>query len=191
MVLLNNVFGGSSDTILREVREVIKQAAQIGEKDFPANAINKRLESMGRLVTFNDNTIESFLSITYSERESFLALSLLYDEKNWGTMKFHKDHIFPKSKFTSTKMRQAGIPQDRYEDYLESRDLMANLQLLVGAENEEKSDTDFEEWLFTRDNGYRKRHFIPDDDSLFEFSRFPDFIAAREELIQQRLRQIL
>ena len=145
---------------------------------------------MGRSSSFDDGAIQGFLDITYGRRESFLALSLLYDEKNWGVTTFHKDHIFPRSKFTVTELKRAGIPEYSWEAYWASRDLVGNLQLLTENENEEKSNKDFDEWLGTRDNGYRERHLIPDDQSLYHIGRFPDFVAAREDLIVKRLERV-
>ena len=189
MGLLNNVFGGSSDTLLTEIRKVISDGATRGEPDFPVEAINKRLAAMNRSAGFNDDAIRSFLDISYGTRDAFFALSLLYDEKNWGVIPHHKDHIFPQSMFSPTKMRQAGIPEHQWEEYWELRDLVGNLQLLIGPENEEKSNKSFDAWVTTRDRNYRKIHLIPDDDRLFDFGRFPDFVAERERLIEERLKQ--
>ncbi len=51
--------------------------------------INKTVERMGRSPYMNDGTIDELLSIRYGGRESFLTLSLLYDDNSWGTMTFH------------------------------------------------------------------------------------------------------
>ena len=68
---------------------------------------------------------------------------------------------------------------------------IANLQLLLATENVGKSDDTIDQWLTTRDAGFRKRHLLPDDDDLLTFARFPDFIAARQELIRERLGTLL
>ena len=83
-----------------------------------------------------------------------------------------------------------GIPEDRWDEYIELHDYIGNLQLLVAAENEEKADSDPESWLRSRDTDFRKRHFIPDDDNLLNFDSFPEFFYARENLIDRRLTQI-
>ena len=67
---------------------------------------------------------------------------------------------------------------------------MGNLELLLPAENQEKADTIFEEWLPTREPNFRARHLIPQDHTLWRFDQFEGFVEVREELIRQRLRTI-
>ena len=95
LVLLNNVFGGSSDTMLQTIRDVLQKQGSQG-KDFPVKAINVAIAKKGRSATFDQYSLESILALSYHDSESFLALSLLYDENGWGTMMYQKDHIFPK-----------------------------------------------------------------------------------------------
>lgn len=187
MVLLNNVFGGSSDTLLTETRQVITDAFDEGHKDFPVEAIGKQLRSHGRSAGFDEAAINNFLEIGYGRRESFLALSMLYDDRNWGTVTYHRDHIFPKSQFSAAALKRACIPESDWAKYTGCRDMIGNLQLLTAAENQEKSGKDFAQWLAGRDSGYRKRHLIPGDKDLYDFSRFLDFLDSRETLIRERL----
>ena len=62
--------------------------------------------------------------------------------------------------------------------------------MLLADENTAKQDKPFEEWIATRDNGFKKRHLIPDDPNLWKLDRFEDFIKAREELIATRLKKL-
>jgi hypothetical protein len=54
--------------------------------------------------------------------------------------KFHKDHIFPKSRFTRKKLTSAGIPADSIDAYLDSVNLLPNPQLLASTADIEKQD---------------------------------------------------
>ena len=67
---------------------------------------------------------------------------------------------------------------------------IGNLQLLLAHENTAKLDKPFEEWIATRDDGFKKRHLIPDVPELWKLERFNDFIAAREKLIAARLKKL-
>jgi hypothetical protein len=187
--LLNNVFGGQSDNVLRDTRKVLVERA--GEPDFPLEALNAEIARSGRTACFDEAAVESFLSVRYGRQAAFLALSLLYDDNSWGATAYHQDHIFPRSLFTPKRLENSGLPPEKQARYQELVDRVGNLELLMGQENQEKSDRDFAGWLATRDEGFRRRHLIPADDSLLTFERFEEFVAAREELIRQRLRGLL
>lgn len=188
MALLNNVFGGSSDSILANIRGVLHKHKDTD--DFPINEVNKEIARSGRTSFFNEQAIENFLSITYSERLAFLALSILYDDNNWGTLPFHQDHIFPQSMFTWKFMNEAGFSREEWGRYNRLKDYIANLELLLFNENQEKSNLPFDRWIETRDVSFKKRHLIPDNPELWRFENFEQFIDERERLIVQRLDQL-
>ena len=187
--LLNGVFGGSSDTLLTVVREVLQRHAH--EDDFPMDDLNKAVARSGRKSTFDDNAIDDFLSIQYGGKLAFLALSLLYDDNNWGTTPYHQDHIFPKSMFTWSYMKEHGFSREQFNTYGRLRDFVSNLELLVFHENQEKLDMPFDKWIGTRDASFKKRHLIPDEPELWKFENFERFVDARELLIAERLFRIL
>ncbi len=190
VALLNGVFGGSSDNILRDCR-IVLQKLKGAEANFPAGGINQTVERSGRKASFDEHAMEDVLSLKYNERHTFLALTLFYEENGWGTMTYHVDHIFPQSMFEPSKLRDAGFAQeqiDRYRSELMNR--LGNLQLLLARENQQKLDKPFNRWISTRDGGFKARHLIPDDPTLWTLERFDDFIEAREELIATRLRQL-
>jgi len=189
--MLNNVFSGSSDNVLRDVRQVIAERLAAGERDFPVEAIERRLAASGRSARFDGYAADEVLSIAYGKRRTFLALSLLYDRTNWGTLEYHQDHVFPRSLFTDENFRAAGVPADRWDHYRELRDRLGNLELLLAHENEEKSNKAFGEWISTRDQTFRQTHLIPEEDALLDLGRFDEFVEAREALIRERLRGVL
>lgn len=185
LALLNNVFTGASDTALSESRRVLKDLAP--EEDFPAQIISAELAKAGRLTQFNAQAINNFLALEYGDREAFLALTLLHDERDWGTITYHQDHIFPQALFSPSAMTAAGIPLEKHARYRDLMNCIGNLELLLASENEEKSNKDFETWLTTRDASFKQRHLIPSDPALLRFDRFEEFITAREALIRHRL----
>jgi hypothetical protein len=187
--LLNGVFGGQSDNVLRDTRKVL--AEKVGEPDFPLDALNEEIRRSGRKAYFDDTAMEDFLDVKYSQRETFLALSLLYDDNSWGVTAYHQDHIFPRSLFTPKKLENSGLPTEKQAVYAELVDGIGNLQLLTALENQQKSDQEFRDWIKSRDQSYRKRHLIPDDPALYDFVKFEEFVKAREELIRQRLKELL
>lgn len=187
--LLNGVFGGSSDQTIGAARSIILES--IGaSRDFPNGALLRGLASKGRLTGFDDNNIDGILDITYGKRSCFLAASLLYDNVNWGATPYHIDHIIPRSVAERKSLMGRNIPETRIRQITESIDRLGNLQLLIGRENLEKNNTPFSQWIQTRDRDFLERHLIPNEPDLWDVTRLPEFVAARERLIIQRLRKL-
>lgn len=184
MALLNGVFGGTSDNMLRDIRTSL-QALSGSEADFPIEAITVTIKKAGRSAEFDDFSLEDVLARTYGQQQTFLALSLLYDDASWGTIQFHQDHIFARSMFKPKEL----APLNRL-DWLNLRDKLGNLCLLMASENVGKQDMPIVDWLASRDTRFIERHLIPNDPKLWVFERFTDFVAAREELIRVRLRKL-
>ena len=183
--LLNGVFGGSSDSMLTNIRNALQIEAVVS--DFPISAINKVIEKAGKTAYFDDNAVADYLSNQYGEQLTFLALSVLYRDYNWGAFKSQQDHIFPKSILNKKNLGKYGLSDDEINKFVELKDNIANLELLSPEENEEKNAKTLERWLATRDESFKAKHLIPDDSKLWKLEKFPEFVQAREELIKKRL----
>jgi len=136
MALLNNVFSGQSDNMLRDVRNALQDNHHTD--DFPVDKINETISKSGRTAYYDDYAIDNFLELTYHKRVTFLALSLLYEENAWGTMQFHKDHIFPQDTFKWKNLKDKGFTDDVCAEFINLKDNIGNLTLLLGHENIEK-----------------------------------------------------
>jgi len=182
IILLKNAFGGSSDTILKNLQETIN--AQSDFSVFPYAAINKRLNIEP---SFNETEIDNLLSTNYSTKYSYLILSLLYPDRDWKDKTHHEDHIFPKSEFTMAKLKARGYDADKIAEYQQYYNCVLNLQLLTDTENLEKSAEDFETWFASRDLNFKDRHTIPAIAS-YNFDNFIEFINERKRLLVQKLK---
>ncbi len=185
--LLNNVFGGSSDSMLTRLRAVLKESGS--GSDFPIDNINMKISESGRRDKFDNVAITKFLATTYGRKDTFLALSILYDDNNWGDKKVQQDHIFPEDKFSYSNMEADGKEEQWYSYRILSNQI-GNLELLTQQENLEKLNKPFDKWIKTRDPSFKKRHLIPDDPELWKFKNFEHFIEERESLIEKRLVQL-
>jgi uncharacterized protein with ParB-like and HNH nuclease domain len=186
MALLNGVFGGTSDNMLRDIRSSLQPGEMVGaDYDFPIEAISATIRKAGRTVGFGDYVMDEALELSYGQRQTFLSLSLLYDDAAWGTMPFHQDHIFARSLFKPKDLAST----DRVS-WIQRKEQLGNLCLLLAHENIGKQDMPVDEWLESRDSSFLKRHLIPEDKSLWKFDRFDDFIKEREVLIRQRLKAL-
>ena len=109
LMILKSAFGGSSDTTLTNIRNVI---GLIGDK-FPFNEINTKLIIDS---SFTDGEIENWLNTNYSTRYSFLILSLLYPNRVWKDTRFNEDHIYPKTEFERKKLLARGYSEDKIKE---------------------------------------------------------------------------
>src|SRR5207245_6542535 len=100
------------------------------------------------------------------------ALTLLYDDAFWGSIPHHKDHVFPKSHFTTDRLERAGVPVESHERYIALKDRIGNLELLTEQENRQKLAQPFEKWVRTRNTSFRRKHLIPKTRSFYSLKRF-------------------
>ena len=188
--LLKGTFGGQPDNILRPIRNIISK----NSSSFPLDEIAQYLKGKPKSIEFNNDEITNLFFYQYGQKHTFSILALLYPTLDFRN-KFHQDHIFPKSFFTSKKLNKKGIDEGKIEFYLNNFNYLANLQLLEGTPNKEKSDMDFKEWLFKEypdehaRKDYMKKHYIPDID--LSFNNFEEFISERKKLIFDKLKSIL
>lgn len=183
MVLLKGAFGRASDGLLNSIRSKI-QALAGPDTDFPIDEINASIATTGLPTVFDDYAMEDILGKTYQGKQTFLALSLLYDDATWTLSSFHQDHLFASSLFKNSEgfslpLEWAGL-----------KNRIGNLCLIKATENMGKQDMPVDAWLETREPSFLKRHLIPQDKTLWTLDQFPQFLAAREELISVRFKAL-
>lgn len=122
---LKNAFGGSSDTTLTRLRELLANCS--ASTPFPANELYKLLGIEPRL---SNDEIDRILSYGYQGRYTNLVLSLLYPDRDWKDAVFHEDHIFPQSEFQVRVLKKRGYDEAKVQSYISKYNLLSNLQLL-------------------------------------------------------------
>jgi len=190
IVLLKRTFGGQPDNVLRQIRDVLDNSIN----EFPFDEIVNKLKGTQKSMSFNDDEIDNLLYYQYAQTYTYSVLSFLYPSLDFRN-KFHQDHIFPKKLFTQKRLEKRGISEDEIEFFLENHNCLANIQLLEGVPNQEKSGKDFDLWLkekYPKKNdrkAYMEKHYIPDVDLSLE--NFQEFIEEREKLIVAAFKQLL
>jgi len=190
MVLLKRTFSGQPDNVLRPIREAINNS----EDGFPFNEIIEKLKGGTKAISFDNDEIENLLYYQYAQAYTYSVLAFIYPSLDFRN-KFHQDHIFPKKLFTAKRLKNRGISDDDIEFYLDNYNYLANIQLLEGVPNQEKSGTDFDVWIKEKypnkddRNAYMKRNYIPDVDLSLE--SFKEFIEEREKLIVSAFKNLL
>ena len=105
------------------------------------------------------------------------------------------DHVFPKSRFTPTRLRAACVEEEMIEAFRDCSERLANLQLLDRSVNNEKRATLPADWLDvhcpddeTRTN-YCDRHLLGDVPR--EIAEFMEFYSCRRTQLLERITQIV
>ena len=187
--LLMSTFAGSSDRTITQARATIRESLKY-DRNFPTEKLFDALSRNGHHARLNEHGIEEVLKHEYKSAKCFLALSLLYEDLDWGGTHFHVDHIIPKTHADRRSLMGKNIPEQRIKEILASVNRLGNLQLLPASENLEKSDVPFDAWMQARDRHYCERHFIPNRIDLRHVNALPEFVAAREKLIGQHLTRL-
>lgn len=188
--LLASTFGGSSDGTISQSRKIIQESLTTS-KEFPERALLVGLRRQSQIDFTDPRSLDDLLALTYHDWTTFFALSLLHPTKRWGAAQYHVDHIFPQARLTRAKLLASGVSEWALEGFQDGKDRLSNLQLLPYRDNLEKSDSAFEEWLAGRSSVFVEEHSIPADSSLYQTSRFLEFLKARDDLLRQRYADIL
>jgi len=186
--LLHGTFSGSADSVLRRSREVLRQHEGEG---FPIDALHSEMRDLGKVVGFDEEIAENILDYEKGGNRTFLALTLLYEQHDFGEIQYHQDHIFPANRLEVENLVDRGIEYERAEVFSNMTDKFANLQLLTARENEAKQDKPFEKWITTRDDAFYDRHYIPREEEYYKIENFDEFLDARRSLIVDALIEVL
>jgi hypothetical protein len=100
-----------------------------------------------------------------------------------GSKPLHVHHIFPRVMFAG--MGRAPKDTSRIPDRI------GNLTVLEASDNGSLGDKEPHEYLPTLEPTLRAVHAIPDDMSLWSFDRYADFCTAREELLADRIANLM
>ena len=190
IALLKRTFGGQPDNVLRPIRTVINESSD----GFPFEKILEKLKGTTKTMSFDDDEIENLLYYQYSQAYTYSVLAFIYPSLDFRN-KFHQDHIFPKKNFTPKRLKKYGIAEDKIDFYMNNYNYLANLQLLEGVPNQEKSSKDFSQWLNdkypdkTDKKEYMKRHYIPDIDLTLD--NFEEFVQKREKLLVAAFKNLM
>ena len=184
IVLLKRIFGGQSDSILKDIRDVIGKSTS---GKFPTDEIKKKLEGTRKSLSIDDEFLEGLLTEQKDSRYAFPILALLYDGSDYRDTK-HKDHLHPESAFTKKNIKSLGLSDEDADFYLDRNNWnsILNLQLLYGNENEGKNKKSLKEWVKNNKIDCRKS-LIPAE--YLDFKDFRKFIEKRRELLKERLKK--
>lgn len=183
-LIARGVWGSGLDTLLRDLRAVIKEH---GANDFPVTEIERAMALRGKSLAVTSEFIDDVLALSYGGARTFAVLAMLFDHVDTRNT-FHVDHVFPRALLDTKRLKEAGLDPVEIETAQSRRDLLPNLQLLSGPDNIIKSATPPDDWArqtyLTPDaySEYMARNNLPElPHSVEDFGAF--FDARREALV--------
>lgn len=200
---MKGVFGGQGDTVLNSIRNAMtvkkedEKIRDLVNNEFNFNQFLDRLDLPGnKSLKITEEDIEEFLEVKKGAY-SLIVLSMIYPNLRYGQVKLHQDHIHPYSQFKDSEFTELGLSEEQQEERKDKRNMLPNLQLIEGSENQSKNDTPFKEWLENTfgtnpddKRNYLKDNFIPENQSL-DFQKFESFFEERRELLRRELKKVL
>jgi len=182
MSLLKGVFGGQADSVLTNLRKVIRY--HLAEPLFPLTHIVEEYRGKSKDLRFDEDFIDRLLKTQKDDPACFSILALIQPDLNYN-LAIDKDHLHPGVTFSAKQL-------DKQEFLATNTDLKAfyqnpenwnsivNLQLLNASSNRSKLDEPLKDW-FARQTGLTLAQLhIPDGASL-SFEDFQTFIWARSQ----------
>lgn len=193
--LLKQTYGGKGDQVLDSIRNLMRKEVDgnyiLKDKKFSINVLMSHKLPADKTLTFTREDIEELFEYKKSPY-TFMILSLLYPNLKFSQVKFHQDHLHPASAFNKLNLRKCGIEQSKWDEWNDSKDKLANLQLLEGTENESKSKIPLEDWINHKINNiqlYKETNYIPN--VKLSFDNFENFVDERKKLMISKLEKII
>jgi alkylhydroperoxidase family enzyme len=195
-LLADDFWTGAVDPVLMTCRRVIYGQARGAH--FPLDALAQALAAKpaNKQLVFLRADVQRLLGTRYRDRNALLLLTAIFPEagrNRWD----HKDHVFPRARFTEGVLRRAGIAPSRTEELRGLGEQLPNLCLLPSTENIVKSARPPHEWLelVRKNNGGGARssrvRFLDLQQLPADFSGFELFHAKRKARLEVRLKRVL
>lgn len=187
--LLKGIFGGQSDNVLSNIRNVMKSK---GTPGFPGKAIEDKFKSSTKNYSFDSDFIDKLLESQYNSINAGLVLNLLYP----GVVLSHgnniaEDHMHPKSLFKEKYLKGLGYNQEKIDFFSDKKNFnsVLNLQLLEKTENESKSEMELKKWAKSKGKINADLYLSPA--TSLAFDDFENFIEDRRKVLKNKLESIL
>ena len=188
----SGIWGSGLDGLLAALRDVLRTASN---GHFPVVEMRRAMAQRGKSLEFSQEEVEDLADMGISDRRTFSLLTLLFPFVDVRSHHFHIDHVFPKSRFTVARLRNAGVDDDQIDNFIDCANRIANLQLLDEDTNNEKRAKLPAEWMqgHFSDDVTRRQHCdmyllgeIPQD-----VTGFMSFYEARRERMQERVAELV
>lgn len=192
MSLLRGVFSGQGDTLLTNLRKIIRTGFSntIG---FPLDEIVNDYRGTTKDLTFDDDFIDKLLKTSKDDSSCFSILALLLPDLDF-TQSLDIDHLHPAASFGKKRLDALGVfnnPGGRsFYENPENWNGIVNLHLLNSSKNKSKQDEPLNQWL-ARQNGTKAEDLLIPTGTDLSFGAFEKFINARAAFLKHKLGSLI
>ena len=200
--LLNTIYGSSQEALIAALRKAFREEIKDESGNvtyrlrFPRFSFDELIKielPQQKRLTVTEADIEQFL-MSRKGPAAFFVLTLLYPNLRYNEVSFHQDHIHPASGFTEKNFEEMGIPVEQWQEWLNCRDCVPNLQLMEGRQNCSKNAAPFKIWHGQMDESqqaaFAVNNYLPPGVSL-DFKDFMGFFALRKEMLRNAVRKVV
>ena len=191
-VMKRGIWGSGLDTLITKLRDTIRT---YGIHRFPIDEVEAAMVALGKSLQFDELEIAELTQLKYGAARTFTVLAMLYPALDMSKA-VHTDHIFPRSLFKKSRLKQAGISAELIGKYIDQADLLPNLQLLSGIPNVEKLAKLPTQWLAGPHfpSNKQREHYLNENDLVqlpLDLAKFLEFCEGRRQRIEIRLKAAL
>lgn len=187
LVFLKRIFGGQSDTVLLDIKRVLK--AEISDS-FPLKQIMDSAKgNPTKNYSFDDEIIDGLFEAKCGSEDAAFVLSLFYPDLDYYNQNFHIDHIHPKTRFIDREYAETVFTADELDKIGDNWNKVGNLELLNSEKNESKNDKDLNDWV--KEKELANSFFFVDDDVSFELKDFSSFYSNRVNNMKAKLKDLV
>lgn len=156
--------------------------------------IREVMARRGKTLNFEPEEIEELADMAYGDKRLFALLTLVFPFVDTG-YNFHIDHVFPKAVFNKRNLEKNDVTGAQIEDFKGKSERLGNLQLLLGAINNEKRKKMPAEWLTTQYPDAAKREAQIEAHMLgevpTEIGQFDSFYTKRRDGLRDEIASLL
>lgn len=189
-LLKKGTWTSNLESLLVHIRKAISEDLSA----YSVENIKQAMADKDKSLVFNEEDVKSLCDLRYGKDNEIKALLLLVFPDS-RLMETHIDHIYPKSIFTTAKMKRLNIQNDGTNKLQVLANTVANLQLIPGSVNIDKKATQPAAWLnsYYEDESSKKMYMSSQliDDLSTDLNQFESFCISRREKIEAKLRKIL
>jgi hypothetical protein len=134
-LLKKGIWTSNLESLLVHIRKAINEDLSI----FSVENIKQAMADKDKSLVFSEEDVKNLCDLRYGKDNEIKALLLLVFPDS-RLMETHIDHIYPKSIFTSAKMKRLNIQNDGTNKLQILANNVANLQLIPGSVNIDKGE---------------------------------------------------
>src|SRR5690606_36432509 len=146
LLLISLLKKGTWTSNLESLLVHIRKAISEDMSAYSVENIKQAMADKDKSLVFNEEDVKSLCDLRYGKDNEIKALLLLVFPDS-RLMETHIDHIYPKSIFTTAKMKRLNIQNDGTNKLQVLANTVANLQLIPGSVNIDKKAIQPAAWL--------------------------------------------